>query len=46
MQRQNEGTGAYTFLAAGQDMAVRKEIVWQTVYFHGTEWKIVLARRH
>jgi len=44
MLEKNNGIGEYVFLAAGEDTAKRKRAVWNTIYFHGTEWKIVLVR--
>ena len=38
------GTGRYEFLLDGWYVSVKKELLWDTVAFHGTEWRIILIK--
>lgn len=38
---EEKGAAVYEFFATGQDKAVKKNAVWNTVRMHGTEWSVV-----
>lgn len=41
--QEKDGSEEYIVLSTEADTAVREIVIWNSVFFHGTEWKLILT---